>query len=57
MKPTDLTGLYPDPVPDYDRLSWRDKIVLNALGLVGIVLIVVLVCGVIFIWNFAKGFL
>lgn len=44
MKPTDLAGLYPAPVPP-ERTSWKDKLVLNALGLLAIFLLAVICFG------------
>ena len=39
----DLSGLYPEPT----RMTWREKLELNALGLIGIILLVVLGFGVV----------
>lgn len=54
MTPTDLKTLYPAPVPP-DRLSWHDKIALNALGLVGVALVTIFVCGLYAIYTWAMG--
>lgn len=56
ITPTDLDRLYPAPVPP-DRMGWMEKIVLNVLGLVGLVLIAVVGFAVYGAWHFAKGLL